>query len=108
MLNNSSLVTTKKTLNEVVYRFTLNQPLDIIFKGTDPVNVNIMITHIEVHNAITFMNINAKHHYNRKHQLMFLKVSDYALLRLHKGYLIPLTDNHKLSQQYIGLFRILA
>ena len=108
VLNNSSSATTKKTPNEVVYRFTLNQPLDIISGGTDLVNVDMTITHMKVYNAIAFVNMNTKHHYDRKHQPMFLKVSDYALLRLHKGYLIPSADNHKLSQQYVGPFRVLA
>lgn len=39
---------------------------------------------------------------------MFLKVGDWALLRLHKGYSIPSTlgITTKLSQQYVGPFKV--
>ena len=39
---------------------------------------------------------------------MFLKVSNYTVLQLHKGYLIPSTLGltKKLSQQYVGPFRV--
>jgi hypothetical protein len=36
-----------------------------------------------------------------------MKVGDYALLRLHKGYRIPSAPNKKLSQQYAGCFKII-
>lgn len=51
--------------------------------------------------------MNAKFHYDRKHQPCFLKVGDYALLRLHKGYSIPSAVSKKLDQQYVGPFRII-
>ena len=46
--------------------------------------------------------------YNRKHQTLFIKVGEWAMLRLHKRYSIPATTGvtKKLTQQYVGLFRI--
>ena len=40
---------------------------------------------------------------------MFLKVGDWALLRLHKGYSIPSTAKvtTKLAQQYVGPFKVI-
>ena len=39
---------------------------------------------------------------------MFMKVGDYANLRLHRGYILPaMKKNPKLSQQFIGPFKIL-
>ena len=53
--------------------------------------------------------MNAKHHYDRKHQPLFMKIDDYALLRLHRGYEIPSTARYesKYSQQYVDPFKIL-
>jgi len=36
-----------------------------------------------------------------------MKVGDYAMLRLHKGYKLPSISNKKLSQQYTGPFKII-
>ena len=43
------------------------------------------------------------------HKPLFLKVNEYALLKLHKGYSIPLTlgITKKLTQQYVGLFGVM-
>lgn len=59
--------------------------------------------------AISFALANQKAHYNRKHQPMFMKVGDWAMLRLHKGYSILTSAGitKKLTQQYVGPFLIL-
>ena len=51
---------------------------------------------------------NQKTTYDRKHQPLFMKVGEWAMLRLHKGYNIPATAGvtRKLTQQYVGPFRI--
>ena len=53
--------------------------------------------------------MNAKHHYDRKHQPLFMKKDGYALIRLHHGYQIPANDvlGKKYGQQYVGPFKIL-
>lgn len=58
--------------------------------------------------AISFAFANQKAHYNRKHQPLFMKVGDWAMLRLHKGYSIPssVRVTKKLTQQYVGPFQI--
>jgi hypothetical protein len=50
-----------------------------------------------------------KHHYDRKHQPLNMKVKDFALLRLHKEYNISISKvlEKKLSQQYAGSFKII-
>lgn len=47
-----------------------------------------------------------KYQYDRLHQLLFLRVNDLVLLRLHKGYTIPSTVGitTKLAQQFVGPF----
>lgn len=53
--------------------------------------------------------MNYKHHYNQSHQLMNLRVNNFALLHLYKGYSIPstLAITKKLTQQYVGPFQVL-
>jgi hypothetical protein len=50
-----------------------------------------------------------KHHYDRKHQSLNMKVKDFALLRLHKEYNILISKilEKKLSQQYADSFKII-
>lgn len=50
--------------------------------------------------------MSVKYHYDRRHHSMFLKVEDFALLRLHREYNISSTKyvDLKLSQQYVSLF----
>ena len=89
LLNNSSS-TSGQTSNEVAYGFQPSTALDLLTDNS-PVNLDISRkgARIAATDAISFAQMNFKHHYNRKHQPMFIKVGDYALLRLHKGYSIP-------------------
>lgn len=106
LLNNSVSSTTGKTPNEVAYGFTPNTALDLLNTASSP---EFLSTRTAAKDAIAFANINAKYHYDRHHQPMFLKVGDYAYLRLHKGYNIPanLGITKKLAQQYVGPFKVL-
>ena len=103
-LNNSSA--TGPTPNEVAYGFTPNKPLDLIAMSSTP---NKFIARTTAADAIAFAQMSNKFHYDRKHQPMFLRVGDWALLRLHKGYSIPATlgITTKLAQQYVGPFEVI-
>ncbi len=50
-----------------------------------------------------------KNHYDCNYQPLFLKIREYALLCLHKGYSIASTlgVTKKLTQQYVRSFRVL-
>ena len=93
--------------NEVAYGFTPNRPLDLLNKL--PPEVDHIRARVTAKDAIDFAQMSNKFHYDRKHQPMYLKVGDWALLRLHKGYKIPSTlgVTKKLAQQYVGPFRVL-
>ena len=40
---------------------------------------------------------------------MFLKIGDYAHLRLHWGYILPaMKKNPKLTQQFVSLFKVIC
>ena len=51
--------------------------------------------------------MNMKFHYDRCYTPMFLALSDWALLWMHRGYNIPSATNRKLDQQYASPFKVL-
>ena len=106
LINNSSSSSTTRTPNEIALGFTPNRPLDLLLAST-PIDHDV--ARIEAQDALAYAQMNQKHHYDRSHTPMFLKVGDYALIRLHKGYKIPSTAKvtHKLGQQYVGPFPVL-
>ena len=108
LLNNSSSSTTGQTPNELAYGFTPNTALDLLVPAPGKA-LGFLVARDAAKVTIDFANINSKHHYDRHHQPMFLKIGDYAFLRLHKGYNIPanLGITKKLSQQYVDPFKVL-
>lgn len=88
LLNNSSLTSMGKSPNEIVYGFTPKRPFNMLTSIALPEH---FAAKTDASDRIAFAMISQKHHYNRSHQPLFLKVGEYALLHLHKGYLIPST-----------------
>ena len=121
--NNHRSAVTGKTPNEAVYGFTPVQPLSLqkpadadaeqpAVKWKPSTGASFPSSaraRIEVADSIAFAQMQAKHHYDRKHQPLYMKPGDYAYIRLHHGYDIPATAvlGPKLSQQYAGPFKIL-
>ena len=105
LLNNTSSSTTGKTPNEITYSFSPRRPLDLISALDMP---NTCVTRTDAADAISFALLNQKEHYDRKHQPLFMKVGDWAMLRLHKDYSISSSAKvtKKLTQQYVGPFQI--
>ena len=105
LLNNTSSSTTGKTPNKVAYDFLSRRPLDQCSALTLS---NTYVAPAEASDTISFALANQKEHYNRSHQPLFMRVGDWAMLRLHKGYLIPssIGMTKKLTQQYVGPFQI--
>ena len=85
LLNNSSSSTTGKTPNEVAYGFSPRRPLDLYVTVTRP---DTYVARTEAADAISFAFVNHKKYYDRSHQPLFMKVGDWAMLKLHKGYSI--------------------
>ena len=106
IINNSSSSITGKTPNELAYGFSPRYPLD--FLAALPTS-DALSARADVTEAISFALLNQKLVYNYCHQPLFMKVDEWALLRLHKGYSIPATARvtKKLTQQYVGPFRIM-
>ena len=106
ILNNTSSSTTGKTPNKIAYRFSPRRPLDLISFSSLP---DTYVARTDAADAISFALTNQKAHYDRKYQPFFMKVGDWAMLRLHQGYSIPSSAGvtKKLTQQYVGPFRII-
>lgn len=100
-----SSLTTSKTPNEIAYKFSPQQPLDLL--AVPPI-FETYVARTNTADAISFVLANQKAHYNRNHQPIFMKVRDWAMLCLYKGYfnLSSMEVTKKLTQQYVGLFQI--
>ena len=109
VMNNSQSSTTIKTLNEISYEFISNRSLNLIRHDNVKLNENLFQERIEIKNAIFWINMNYKMHYDRKHTSMFLKVEKWALIKLHHDYNIFFNLNiiKKLIQQFVKSFKII-
>ena len=109
--NNTSSTATGKTPNELACGFTLNRPADLVH--WPPTLSTDVLTPLqlrkEAKDSVDFAHLAYKENYDRTHQPLFLEVNDLVLLRLHRGYKIPATEGiiTKLTQQYVGPFRII-
>ena len=108
--NNS--VSTDSFSNEIVYDFTSVQAIDL----TKSIDVSIfeltlkkrrLITRQNASDVIIFDQMNVKFHYDRKHESMFMKQEDVALIKLHKNYNISSAINKKYDQQFVEFFTII-
>ena len=86
IINNTSLSTTGKTLNEIAYSFISRRPWDLLSALPSPA---ITTTRIEGVDAVSFAMANQKTYYDGKHQPILMKKGKCVILRLNKGYSIP-------------------
>ncbi len=105
IINNTSSSTTGKTPNKVTYGFSSYRLLDLLAAFPTP---DTLAARADAAKAVSFAVLNQKVTYDRNDQPLFMKVEEWAMLWLHKGYSIPVTAGvtKKLTQQYVGPFRI--
>ena len=106
--NNSA--STDSFPNEIVYDFTSVQTIDlakfvVIFELS--LTKRRFITRQNASDVIVFDQMNAKFHYDRKHEFMFMKQKDVTLIKLHKSYNIFSITNKKYDQQFVEFFTII-
>lgn len=89
----------------MAYGFSPRRPLDLL--AALPTS-DTLAAPTDAAKAVSFTLFNQKVTYDQKHQPLFMKVGEWAMLRLHKGYSIPATAGvtKKLTQQYVSPFRI--
>ena len=98
--------------NEIVYDFISVQIIDLIkFIDVDIFEFTLkkrrFIIRQNVNNVIIFNQMNAKFHYDKKHQFMFMKQKNVAFIKLHKNYNIFSIINKKYDQQFVEFFTII-
>ena len=116
IFNNSTSNATGQSPNKVLYGRKVAEAIDHIARPHTAETSEEETTaqpdkpsRINPKDAIDFTNMQAKCHYDRKHTAIFLKVGNYANLRLHRGYILPaFKKNPKLTQQFVGPFKVLC
>jgi hypothetical protein len=105
VFNNTRSVVTEKTSNELLYELTSNLSLNISI--TDK-TLNHNQLRKETQNALNWAQMINKIHYDRRHSSLFLKVNEWAMLRLHHEYFISDSKNmiKKISTQYVESFKV--
>lgn len=106
-MNNLRLITAFKTFNEMFYEFISNSSLNLIRDNKLIITKDFLQKKVETKNAIFWVNVNYKLHYDKKHTLMFLKIDEWALIKLHHDYNIFANLNiiKKLTQQFVEFFK---
>ena len=105
---NSSISATEQSIYEIIYNFKPNQFLDLTVTLVIPQLKSFTVC-INTVDVLVFVNMNAKHYYDRNYISMFFKKDDFVYLRLYQNYNISanVAITRKLGQQYAGLFKIL-
>lgn len=90
----------------MIYGFFLPHLLN--FLAAFPI-FDALVPCADVVEIVFFALLKQKMTYNCWHQPLFIKISELAILWLHKQYSIPTTVGvtKKLTQQYVGSFRIM-
>ncbi len=104
---NNFMTSFEKISNEIVYEFSSLQSWN--FLKNLIASDDMTRTRKKVIDAIIWTQMTMKHAYDRRHQSLNMKVKDFVLLRLHRGYNISITKilRKKLSDQYAESFKIL-
>ena len=99
--------------NEIVYDFISVQIIDLTKSIFISKLVRLtlkkrrFIIRQNVNDAIAFVQMNAKFHYDKKHESMFMKQKNVTLIKLHKNYSIFSTISKKYDQQFVEFFTII-
>ena len=100
------------TFNEIVYNFISMQTFNLMkfFAKNDEFSLKNrrFIARLKIFDVMIFTQMNVKHYYNEKNQLLFIKFENFVYIRLHKRYDISFIAmfNLKFNQQYAKSFKI--
>jgi transposase InsO family protein len=107
VFNNTRSVVTEKISNELLYEITSNLSLNI--SSSNKIVDNHTQLRKEAQNVIDWAQMINKIHYDRRHSSLFLKMSEWILLRFHHEYSISKSKDmtKKMFAQYIEFFKII-
>jgi hypothetical protein len=107
IFNNTRSIAIEKTSNELLYEITSNLSLNI--SSSKRASGNHIQLRKKAENFINWAQMINKLHYDRRHSSLFLKVEEWALLRLNHEYLISEFKNmiKKMSTQYVRSFKVI-
>ena len=106
------------TFNEIIYDFISIQTMNLFihtfilrnfFAKKFSLKNNRKIIRTKILNAISFDQMQIKFHYDRKYQFFFMKINDFAFIRLYHDYKIAIIDiiDKKYNEQFVNSFKIL-
>ena len=106
---NNAVTFTDKSSNEICYEFIFLQSFDLLRSIIFAKAFVLSRSKLTIQNNIAFVQMTFKQIYDRNHQLIQMKIEEWALIRLHKNYNISATAilRRKLSQQYVDFFKII-
>jgi hypothetical protein len=107
IFNNTRFAVTEKISNELLYEITSNLSLDI--SSSNKTVDNHTQLRKEAQNVIDWTQMINKTHYDRRHSSLFLKMSEWVLLRLHHEYFVSESKDmiKKIFAQYVEFFKII-
>jgi hypothetical protein len=91
IFNNTRFAIIDKISNELLYKVTSNMFLNI--SASNKSLLDLKQLRKKAQNAINWIQMQNKAHYYHKHSLLFLKVNEWILLRLHRDYIISDSKN---------------
>ena len=69
--------------------------------------VKLRFNIINIKNVLVITDIIIKETYNKKYKTYFIKIKNYVILRLYRGYKLFIVVNIKLFAQLTGSFKII-
>ena len=112
-LNSAKHAVTEAAPNELVYSANSKSALNALNKSHEETVSDLIITETQemlqqkAAEAIFFINVKAKIHYDSNHQPIEFKENDQVFLQLHKGYNLFRKPLKKISNQWCSSFRII-
>jgi hypothetical protein len=106
VFNNTRSAAIEKISNELLYEVTSNLSLNV--SSSNKIVDNHTQLRKEAQNVIDWIQMINKIHYDRRHSSLFLKVSEWVLLKLHHEYFISESKHiiKKIFTQYVEFFKI--
>lgn len=108
-INGSVHASTGFAPHVLMYGIQLRQPWNLLKALQNPyARQDFAGPRLDAEEAIKFAAMHQKHMYDKHHQPISFGVDDRVLLRLHRGYRLPLSRNlpRKLQSQFVGPFRV--